>query len=69
MYFLFFLVIIRIFLIFDWIVFFIIYWIVGLLIIGSIFFGWVLVVGKNFVLRFVVGIIVFFILFDILNFL
>lgn len=37
---------------------------VGLLMIGSIFFGIVFVVGKNFVLRFVVGIMVLCIFFN-----
>lgn len=35
------------------------YWIIGLLMIGSIFLGIVLVVGNICILRFVIGIIVF----------
>lgn len=42
-----------------------IYCIVGLFKIGSIFFGIVLVVGKNLVFKLVVGMIVFFIFFKV----
>lgn len=35
------------------------YWIIGLLMIGSIFFGIVLVVGNICIFKFVIGIIVF----------
>lgn len=60
------LVIIRIFLIFDLRVFFMINWIVGLFIIGNIFLVSVLVVGKNWVLSLAVGMIVFLI-FDVIR--
>jgi len=40
-------------------VFLMMYWIVGLLMIGSIFFGIVLVVGRNCVFRLVIGMMVF----------
>lgn len=56
-----FFVMIKMFLIFDFNVFLMMNWIVGLFMIGNIFFVIVFVVGKNFVFNFVVGIIVFFI--------
>lgn len=49
------------FLIFDLWVLLIMNWIVGLLMIGNIFLGIVLVVGKNCVFNLVVGIMVFLI--------